>query len=48
MLFSIEEIKDEFQQLEFQFLREETIELSKGKHYLGKAEIEQFVGTAKF
>tara|TARA_R110002049_G_scaffold253340_1_gene428618 strand:- start:3869 stop:4420 length:552 start_codon:yes stop_codon:yes gene_type:complete len=45
MLFSIEEIKNEFQQLKFKFLREETIELSEGNHHNGKAEVIRFVGV---
>jgi len=37
MLFSIKEIKGKFQQLRFEFLKEETIELSEENHHLGKA-----------
>ncbi|MDT0556179.1 class I SAM-dependent methyltransferase [Patiriisocius hiemis] len=47
MLFSLEEIKDEFPQLEFQFLKEATIELSEGKHHKGKSEVIRFVGIKK-
>ncbi|WP_281777702.1 class I SAM-dependent methyltransferase [Croceibacter atlanticus] len=47
MLFSVEEIKEEFQQLEFEFLKEATIELSEGKHHKGKAEVIRFVGIKK-
>lgn len=45
MLFSVEEIKDEFPQLKFNFLREQTIELSEGNHHSGKAEVIRFVGV---
>ncbi|MEH6704463.1 MAG: class I SAM-dependent methyltransferase [Galbibacter orientalis] len=44
MLFSIEEIKTEFPQLDFKILKEETIELSEGNHHQGKAEVIRFVG----
>jgi SAM-dependent methyltransferase len=44
MLFSIEEIKDEFPQLEFELLEEKTIELSEGNYHKGKAEVIRFVG----
>ncbi len=47
MLFSLEEIKDEFTQLEFQFLKEETIKLSEGKGHSGPAEVLQFLGRKK-
>lgn len=39
MLFSIEEIKTEFPQLDFKLLKEETIELSEGNHHQGIAEV---------
>ena len=45
MLFSTKEIKDEFPQLKFNFIREETIELSEGNHHSGKAEVIRFVGV---
>lgn len=44
MLFSIEEIKDEFQQLEFEILKEETIQLSEGNYHKGEAEVIRFIG----
>ena len=44
MLFSIEEIKDEFQELQFNILKEETIELSEGNYHKGEAEVIRFVG----
>ncbi|HEA30818.1 MAG TPA: class I SAM-dependent methyltransferase [Leeuwenhoekiella sp.] len=47
MLFSIEEIKTEFSQLDFKLLKEETIELSEGNHHVGKADVIRFIGTAK-
>jgi SAM-dependent methyltransferase len=44
MLFSIEEIKDDFQQLEFELLQEMTIELSEGNYHKGIAKVIRFVG----
>ncbi len=45
MLFSLEEIKDEFSQLKFTLLEEKTIELSEGNYHQGKAEVIRFVGV---
>lgn len=45
MLFSIEEIKEEFSSLSFQILKEESIELSEGNHHKGKAKVIRFVGV---
>lgn len=45
MLFSIDEIKDEFQQLKFELLKEETIQLSEGNNHKGKAEVIRFIGA---
>jgi len=47
MLFSIDEIKYEYSSLKFQILKEETVELSEGKHHKGKAEVIRFVGVKK-
>ena len=47
MLFSVEEIKEEFPQLEFEFLKEVTIQLSEGNFHKGKAEVIRFVGINK-
>ena len=47
MLFSVDEIKDEFAELEFQLLKEETIELSEGNHHQGIAQVIRFVGINK-
>ncbi|MGB3776444.1 MAG: class I SAM-dependent methyltransferase [Leeuwenhoekiella sp.] len=47
MLFSIEDIKNEFQQLDFIYLREETVELSEGKYHQGEAEVIRFLGTKR-
>lgn len=47
MLFSIEEIKDEFPELEFKILKEETIELAEGNYHRGTAEVIRFVGIKK-
>ncbi|WP_178984947.1 class I SAM-dependent methyltransferase [Winogradskyella helgolandensis] len=45
MLFSIEEVKQEFTNLEFNILEEKTIELSEGEFHKGKAEVIRFVGV---
>lgn len=47
MLFSIEEIKDEFPELEFKLLEEKTIELSEGNYHKGKAEVIRFLGLKR-
>ncbi|WP_397301229.1 class I SAM-dependent methyltransferase [Nonlabens ulvanivorans] len=47
MLFSIEEIKDEFPELEFKLLEEKTIELAEGNYHKGKAEVIRFIGIKK-
>jgi SAM-dependent methyltransferase len=47
MLFSIEEIKEEFSLLEFKLLEEKTIELSEGDYHKGKAEVIRFIGISK-
>lgn len=47
MLFSIEEIKDEFPQLDFKLLSEEHINLSQGTYHQGKADLIRFVGIKK-
>lgn len=44
MLFSIEEIKNEFPELEFKILEEKRIELSEGNYHNGEAEVIRFVG----
>lgn len=43
LLFSVEEVKSEFQQLGFNLLKQETIELSEGNHHQGIAEVIRFV-----
>ncbi len=45
MLFSIEEIKDEFSQLQFELLEQKSIQLKEGRFHQGKAEVLRFVGT---
>lgn len=45
MLYSIEEVKNEFQNLEFEYLAEETIDLDEGVHHQGKGSVIRFVGT---
>jgi hypothetical protein len=47
MLFSIEEIKNEFPELEFKLLEEKTIELSEGNYHKGKAEVIRFLGLKR-
>lgn len=47
MLFSIEEIKDEFPQLDFTLLSEEHINLSQGAYHQGKSDVIRFVGIKK-
>ncbi|EAS18744.1 SAM-dependent methyltransferase [Flavobacteria bacterium BBFL7] len=47
ILFSIEEIKNEFPEIKFNFLKEETIELSEGNYHKGKAEVIRFIGIKK-
>ncbi|MCE7053938.1 class I SAM-dependent methyltransferase [Algoriphagus sp. AGSA1] len=47
MLFSIEEIKMEFPEIEFNFLKEEVIELSEGNYHCGTASVIRFVGIKK-
>lgn len=47
MLFSMEEIKSEFPQLEFKILKEESVELSEGEYHQGKAEVIRFLGIKK-
>jgi SAM-dependent methyltransferase len=44
MLFSIEDIRDEFTQLEFELLEEKTIDLSEGDFHKGKANVIRFLG----
>ncbi|MBU2940450.1 class I SAM-dependent methyltransferase [Lacinutrix sp. C3R15] len=45
MLFSIEEIKEDFSALEVKLLQENTIELSEGNYHKGKAEVIRFLGV---
>lgn len=47
MLFSIEDIQNEFSGLEFEFLQQQTIQLNEGEHHKGKAEVIRFVGRKK-
>lgn len=44
MLFSIEEVKDEFSEIEFKILKEETIQLAEGNYHKGQAEVIRFAG----
>lgn len=44
MLYSIEEIKIDFPNFEFELLKEQTIELNEGKYHTGKGSVVRFVG----
>ncbi|WP_299779244.1 SAM-dependent methyltransferase [uncultured Formosa sp.] len=44
MLFSIEEIKQEFSGLDFKLLEEKTIKLSEGSLHIGDAQVIRFIG----
>ena len=44
MLYSIEEIKIDFANFEFDLLKEQTIELNEGKFHRGKGSVVRFVG----
>ncbi|WP_282032351.1 class I SAM-dependent methyltransferase [Winogradskyella eximia] len=45
MLFSIDEVKQEFTRLDFKTLEEKTIELSEGNYHKGKAQVIRFIGV---
>ncbi len=45
MLFSMEEVNEEFAGLQFELLERQTIQLDEGEHHKGKAEVIRFVGT---
>ena len=45
MLFSIEEIKNEFKGLEFQILEKKTIQLNEGIYHIGEASVIRFLGN---
>ncbi|WP_418637512.1 class I SAM-dependent methyltransferase [Winogradskyella sp.] len=45
MLFSTDDVKQEFTGLEFKILEEKTIELSEGNYHKGKAEVIRFIGV---
>jgi len=47
MLFSIQEIKNEFPELDFKLLKEETITLAEGNYHKGTAEVIRFMGIKK-
>jgi len=47
MLFSIEEIKKEFNNYEIIELKEEIIELNEGLYHIGKSSVIRFVGKKK-
>lgn len=43
MLFSLQEIKEEFPEMDFKLLEEKTIELAEGNHHKGTAAVIQFL-----
>jgi 2-polyprenyl-3-methyl-5-hydroxy-6-metoxy-1,4-benzoquinol methylase len=45
MLFTIEEVKNEFNNCDFSFLRSEIIELSEGEFHQGKGAVIRFIAT---
>lgn len=47
MLFSEEEVKKEFEQVDFKFLKTEEIELHEGEYHIGKASVVRFIGIKK-
>ena len=47
MLFSIDEVKQEFTGLDFKILEEKTIELSEGNYHKGEAEVIRCIGVKK-
>ncbi|MFD2606350.1 class I SAM-dependent methyltransferase [Euzebyella marina] len=47
MLFSLEEMEEEFKFLEFYLLRKEKINLNEGQYHKGKASVIRMVGTKK-
>lgn len=44
MLFSINEVKEEFSNLDFSYLKEETVTLEEGNYHQGTAEVIRFIG----
>ncbi|TXK73612.1 bifunctional 2-polyprenyl-6-hydroxyphenol methylase/3-demethylubiquinol 3-O-methyltransferase UbiG [Mesonia sp. HuA40] len=44
MLFSIDEVKEEFTNLDFSYLEEKTVTLKEGNYHQGTAEVIRFVG----
>jgi ubiquinone/menaquinone biosynthesis C-methylase UbiE len=47
MLFSEEEVKDEFENIEFDFLKTEIIELNEGPFHQGTGSVVRFIGKKK-
>ncbi|CAN0601206.1 unnamed protein product, partial [Ectocarpus sp. 12 AP-2014] len=47
LLFSIEEVKEEFEGLRFTTLEETTTQLDEGEYHQGEAAVVRFVGTMK-
>jgi|TARA_R110001606_G_scaffold9511_4_gene41023 SAM-dependent methyltransferase len=45
MLFSVEEIQEEFSGLKFEFLEQQTILLDEGEYHKGEAEVIRFLAT---
>lgn len=45
MLYSLEELKTDFEQVEFHYAKEEVIELSEGEYHKGKGAVVRLVGV---
>jgi len=46
-LFNIDEIKHDFQEIEFIYLNEEEVELQEGEYHSGKGMVIRFLGKKK-
>ncbi|WP_338038990.1 hypothetical protein [Maribacter litopenaei] len=44
MLFSVDEIRSEFQGIQFGYLEELTIQLNEGQYHMGEASVIRFTG----
>ena len=47
MLFSEEEVKEEFENVDFDFIKTEIIELNEGAYHQGKGSVVRFIGKKK-
>ena len=48
MLYSMEEIKNDFANFEFDLLKEQAIELNEGKFHIGKGSVVRFIGRKTY